>query len=328
MMGHKLTASLVALGCLTAVATPAKACKLFGCGRPATTTFYTPYVASYAPVAPACPTQQVVNYMPQTAYRTVMVNRPVVSYMPTQACDACGRSTTVMRPVTSYVAQQQLVPYTTYRPVVTSVAQPCCATVPTTVSYAPAPAAPACCGATPTPTLSSYSPAPVAAPAPSCCGSTSTPTPSLSSYSPAPTSTTIVQPSTTTTTVPSGSPGSTLKALEPTPDPNLNGGSFPSSTPSTTTTPQNQTFAPDGESSSTRLMTPQSRVLLPPYNNGTSPASTPSSNRPTGLDPESGDRMTSIPVRSSLTVRQASLVVPTRSTVKPADDSGWEAVVD
>ncbi len=325
MIGRQFTAALVAIGCLATGATRVEACKLFGCGRP-TTTFYTPYVASYAPVAPVCAPQQVVNYMPQTAYRAVTVNRPVVSYMPQTACDACGRATTVMRPVTTYVSQQQLVPYTTYRPVVTSVARPCCATVPTVVSYAPAVpvAAPACCGATPAPTLSSYSPAPVAAPAPACCGST--PTPSLSGYS-STTGTTIVQPSTSS---PSGSPGSTLQSLTPTPDPSLNGSSYPSSSPS------NSTFAPNGGNGSTNGSgstgsgtQPQSRVLLPPYNNGTSsPTSSSLNEQPRGLDPEDGDRTTSISVRSGWPVRQASLVLPAKADVRPVDNGGWEAVAD
>ena len=47
----------------------------------------------------------------------MIVNRPVVTMMPQAGCDACGRATTVMRPVTTFVAQQQLVPYTTFRPV-------------------------------------------------------------------------------------------------------------------------------------------------------------------------------------------------------------------
>ena len=131
MIGRKLTSTLVALAFVAIPATPTQAfCHLFGRCKP-TTTFYTPVVAAYAPAAPTCcarPT--VVNYMPQTAYRTVYVQRPVTSYVAQPACDACGRSTTVMRPVTSYVAQPQLVPYTTYRPVMSTVAQPCAARGP------------------------------------------------------------------------------------------------------------------------------------------------------------------------------------------------------
>ena len=86
-------------------------------GTPATT-YYVPYTANYVPA-------QVVNYVPQTAYRTVYVNTPVVSYTPVAGCNACGQPTTVMRPVTSFVTQPRLVPYTTYRPVVTAVAPAC-----------------------------------------------------------------------------------------------------------------------------------------------------------------------------------------------------------
>ncbi len=46
---------------------------------------------------------------------------PVTTYQPVAACGPCGGATTVMRPVTTYALRPQLVPYTTYRPVVTSV---------------------------------------------------------------------------------------------------------------------------------------------------------------------------------------------------------------
>lgn len=347
MIGRKLTATLGALAFVAIPATPSQAfCHLFGrCAKP-TTTFYAPVAPVVA--APVCAQPQIVNYMPQTAYRAVIVNRPVVSYMPQTACDPCGRATTVMRPVTSFVAQQQLVPYTTFRPVVMPVAQPCCGAAPVTVSYAPAPvAAPACCGATPTPTLSSYSPAPVAAPAPACCGST--PTPSLSSYSPAPTTTTIIQPSTVTAmpAPPAGTPGSTLQSLQPTPDPSLNNGSYQPSTPQ-----QSQTFAPNGSATGNgangtnngnntngtngtnggAAVEPQSRVLLPPYNNNgpSNPTSSSLNDRPRGLDPDDSDRTTAIPLRGGMVVRQASLIVPLKAEAKPVptqplDDSGWRA---
>src|SRR4051794_17230637 len=114
MLIHRSTrVALVGTLVLALPVSQAQACHwLRGCGQPATTTFYAPVAVAPAPVA------QVVNYMPQTCFRTVYVNTPVVAYSPVRACDACGNSTTVMRPVTSYVMRPQLVPYTTYRQVV------------------------------------------------------------------------------------------------------------------------------------------------------------------------------------------------------------------
>lgn len=194
MIGRTVLGALVAVAALAVSATSARACHLFDrCfGRP-TTTYYAPLATR----APACCLQpQVVNYMPQTCYRTVYVNQPVVTYRPTTVCDACGRATTVMRPVTTYVRQARLVPYTTYRPVVTTVARPCCAQVPTARYYAPAVmAAPRCCAPVsartymPAPSLSTYRPAPVASPlpvgAPGGTLQSVTPAPSLNTVPPA-----------------------------------------------------------------------------------------------------------------------------------------------
>jgi hypothetical protein len=352
MVGRKLSASLVALG-LVAIPAPAQAfCHLFNrCAKPVTT-FYAP-----APVvaAPVVAPQTVVNYMPQTAYRSVVVNRPVTTMVAQPGCDACGRPTTVMRPVTTFVPQQQLVPYTTYRPVVTTVA------TPVTVNYAPAPVvaaapAPACCGATPTPTLSNYAPAPVAAPATapaaSCCGAT--PTPSLSNYAPSPEPSTFLppassSPTTTFSATPSysstpapGTPGSTVHSLQPYPDPSLNPPSSQSTTQSTTpgssSTPQ--TFAPNdnntqsnglngngsGSSTSDPPASPQSRMLLPPLNSTPNGSTSSLRETPRGLDPETTDRTTAIPLRRGFEVRQASLVVPAAEPKKAAADDGWRAV--
>ena len=150
--------ALVAVTMLSVPVAPVRACHWFDrmCGKQ--TTYYAPVAA-----APCCaaPVQQTVSYMPTTAYRSVIVNRPVVSYSPQMACDACGRQTTVMRPVTTFVAQQQLVPYTTFRPVVTAmpVAQaPCCGSTPVVAAMPVAQP------------MMVASPIPVAAPAP-CCGS-------------------------------------------------------------------------------------------------------------------------------------------------------------
>jgi hypothetical protein len=344
MIGRKVTGTLLGLALVAIPATPSQA--FFGhcCKKQPTTTFYAP-VATPVMAAPACPTPTIVNYMPQTAFRSVIVNRPVVTMVPQSGCDACGRPTTVMRPVTTFVAQQQLVPYTTFRPVAMPVAQPCCGAAPVTVGFAPAVTtmpvaapAPACCGAsaTPVPTLSNFAPATVVAPAPApaapCCGSAAaTPTPSLSNFAPATTTTVIpsTAPSTTftpstvpSTTVPSGTPGSTLQSLQPTPDPSLN--AAPLQTAPSTTTP-NSTFAPSTTTPSNGEPQPQSRILLPP---ATSSAPSATSNRPTGLDPEDNmDRTTAIPLRRGYTVRQASLIVPVQTAPvkaeKPAADDGW-----
>jgi len=328
MIARSACTALVAVTLVAAPAAPAQA--FFGhCCRKAapTTTFYAPVAAAPVIAAPACPQQQVVNYMPQTAFRSVIVQRPVTTFVPQAACGPCGQPTTVMRPVTTFVSQQQLVPYTTFRPVVTTVASPCCGAAPTTVSFAPAPviapapvavapAAPACCGSTPVPTLSS--PAPMAAPA-----GTVTPVPSLAP-----------QP---------GQPGSSLDSLQPTPDPSLNApASSPSSAnptfaPSSTTsaagstpygTAYGSTVSPSTTLPSTSLPAttepaPQSRMLLPPLK-GSSSSMAPQS--PRGLDPEGGDRITAIPARSNYTVRQASLVVPIKAAPsQPAQTGGWEA---
>ncbi len=60
----------------------------------------------------------VVNYVPQTAYRTSYKRVPVTQYRPVTNSDPCtGCTVTCMKPCTSYTYQVQRVPYTTYRPV-------------------------------------------------------------------------------------------------------------------------------------------------------------------------------------------------------------------
>ena len=60
----------------------------------------------------------VVNYVPQTAYRTSWKQVPVTQYRPVTNSDPCtGCTVTCMRPCTTYTYQAQRVPYTTYRPV-------------------------------------------------------------------------------------------------------------------------------------------------------------------------------------------------------------------
>jgi hypothetical protein len=284
MFGRTLPAALVATASLVAPCASARACHLFDrcCGRGVTA-----YYAPVATVAPACcPQPQVVNYMPQTCYRTVYVNTPVVAYQPMTACDPCGRATTVMRPVTTFVARPQLVPYTTYRPVAMSVAQPCCgAPAVTTAAYA----APAI----------SVAPAPAPA-APACCA----PATAAATY-PAPAAATYAAPATTYAAAPAAAPApasAPLQSVPSTPTPSLNGA--PATTPA-----QPPTF----QSSPLDANQPQSRLLLPPS------GASSSTRLQGGLDPEEQDRTTAIPLRGPI-VRHASLVVP--KTDKAADDGG------
>ena len=60
----------------------------------------------------------VVNYVPQTAYRTSWKQVPVTQYRPVTNTDPCtGCTVTCMKPCTTFSYQAQRVPYTTYRPV-------------------------------------------------------------------------------------------------------------------------------------------------------------------------------------------------------------------
>jgi len=93
---------------------------------------------------PACVAQpqcapQVVNYVPQTCYRTQYVSVPVTTYRPVSSFDACtGCPVSCMKPVTTYVTQTRMVPYTTYN---LQYSAPCnsCAPAPTATYYAPRP---------------------------------------------------------------------------------------------------------------------------------------------------------------------------------------------
>lgn len=341
MFGRHVRHSMLILSLSMLTASDAQACHWWkSCfGAPATT-FYAPYTASYAPAGCG----QTVSYMPQTAYRTVYVNAPVMAYQPVTAANPCtGCPTTVMRPVVSYVTQAQLVPYTTYRPVVTQAATPCCGAAPVVTSYAPA--APAVMAA----------PAPVAAP---CCGA--------AAAAPAP----LAAPATVMTAAPMGTPGAAVPSLAPPSgypaaaavtqqptmaapslyppqtaappvvtapptvaappstaapqttfgqDNRVPAGALPPTTnptPPADTAPQNRTFEnPNG----TKPTQPESRLLLPPR---TEPANSDSNRALRGLDPEENqDRFTAIPLRPS-PFRPASLVTPA-----PADgrDATWQA---
>lgn len=99
-----------------------------------------PYTANYGAVPqPGCCTttcpQTVVNYVPQTSYRTVWKTIPVTTYRPvTSQNPATGCTTTCTQPCTTYQWQAQRVPQTSYRPVYTTryVTSNNCGSCPTT----------------------------------------------------------------------------------------------------------------------------------------------------------------------------------------------------
>ena len=158
-LGKLLVGAAVTAGFL---AIPAESHAIFNwfgncCGNKTPTYGTAPLYSAAAPADPCCtpPQVQTVNYVPQTCYRTQYVNVPVTTYRPAVGRDPCtGCPVTCMRPTITMVQQARLVPYTTYRMVMSN---PCCgATAPTTaVGYAPAyssglgyaPPASACCGA-------------------------------------------------------------------------------------------------------------------------------------------------------------------------------------
>lgn len=346
--GPIVRGALVALTVVTLPASRAEAfCHLFKgwFGAPATTTYYAPYTASYAPAGCG----QTVNYVAQTSYRTVYVNAPVTTYRPMPAVDGCtGCPTTVMRPVVSYVPQARLVPYTSYRPVVTAAA-PCCGAVATAAYYtpavpvaapaaviAPAPVAPApCCGGAPAMAV----PAPLGAPG---AAVPSLAAPTLNYPGPAPLTTAPPSASTYPGATPYAAPpaaappagalpqrpaDSQQPALQPTPDPNV-----PAQEPA-----QNKTFdkpLENNKPSENNKPAPESRLLLPP---AAEPAGSNANRALRGLDPEDQDRFTAVPMRQiwamkpvSTALKQpsvpvqmtpAKLVAPTTSS----DNNPWRA---
>ena len=92
--------------------------------------------------------QTVVRYIPQIAYRTAYQPVPVTTYKTSTSINpANGLPRTCTRPCTSYSYQARRVPYTTYRPVYTTV--PVADTfgqqqqaAPTTAGFGPAPQVP------------------------------------------------------------------------------------------------------------------------------------------------------------------------------------------
>jgi hypothetical protein len=286
----------------TAAYAPCASCAPYTAAyAPCATGCAAPYVASYAP---AC--AQVVNYVPQTSYRTVYYSQPVVAYSPMTACNACGGATTVMRPVTTYVTQARVVPYTSYRPVVTAMP------MATAAYYAPVA------------TAAYY--APVAAPAAGCCGA---------NYAPSP----------VTTALPVGAVGTTVQSLAPVPVPTYagppQGQPGPSGDPSLQRPQLNQSAPPAGTNQNfegsppsdvpqpnsdpsqpqSDAPQPQSRIVFPPragQNSNTSGA-------PRALDPEAAmDQTTALPLRQTVAARPVSTVSPTRPAASKADD-GWRS---
>lgn len=131
-MSKSLIRGALAMFGLTIALAPAtsNACWLtscFSCCKPKPApTFCPPPVAVCPPPAPVCDVcPQQVSYVPQTSYRAVEQCVPVTTCRPETVCDPCGGAQTVMRPVTTYTRRQVMVPYTTYRPVVTPVAAGC-----------------------------------------------------------------------------------------------------------------------------------------------------------------------------------------------------------
>lgn len=318
----------VALALLTVCAPSATRAEAACCGlrnwfaAPApTTTFYAPFTAAYAPAGCG----QTVNYMPQTCFRTVYVNTPVTTFRPEPACGPCGTPTTVMRPVVSYVMRPQLVPYTTFRPVVTA--------APVVAAYAPAPVA-----------------VPVAPAAPCCGGGAPAPLAVPSTAVPMPAAPAPMPPA----GVPMGAPGASVPSLAPTPAypaiPSANtvpslaappaGAAQPEASPSKTfengaSTETNKPAEPSppvpyGAPADPTKPVPQSRLLLPPA------PTAPETNRGAlhGLDPEDQDRVTAVPLRPGFGVRPASLITrvpqrPQATEVKKVstsgEDSDWRA---
>jgi hypothetical protein len=232
-----------------------------------------------------------------------------------------------MRPVVSYVTQAQVVPYTTYRPVVMA-ARPCCGAAPVVASYAPAyaavPAAPApCCGAAAAGSIvTSAPPGTPGAAVPSLAypqanggastfqptpGQVATPTPSL--YPPP-----SANPPTGTYAPNYPSNGAFQGSTTPAPGAAPPAGSL-SQPPQAA--PETKTFQNPPEE---KKPEPESRLLLPPRGE---PTNSDGNRAMRGLDPESNqDRFTAIPLRPAYAVRPASLIVPAAEHPR---DATWQA---
>ncbi len=261
MFAQKSRAAVIVMTLMTVPASHADACEfLRRCFGGSKTTYYAP-PAPCAPTCcpqpqPCCP-QPTVSYMPQTCYRTVYTNVPVVAYRPMTSCDPCtGCARTVMQPVTSYVAQPRLVAYTAYRPVVTANYAPQCATgcgaAPTTVAY---------------PAMPAMYAAPAAPAAPSCCGSggAAAYAPSVTNVAPAPPYAAAPGYTAAPTAAPSLAPqAGPAPSLAPPADAPATG-TFESTRPITPVEPQpeSRTIQPLELGPSTSLGTPRARPRIP-----------------------------------------------------------------
>ena len=318
MFGQKAHVAVIALTVLSLPASQLQACEFLRRCFGGTTAYYAPVAPTCCPQPACCPQptccpQQQVSYMPQTCYRTVYANVPVVAYRPMTSCDPCtGCPRTVMSPVTSYVTQARLVPYTSYRQVVTTNYAPACsscaapavatayyqpaAAIAPAVSYAPPVAAPSCCGGG-APSLSGYPPA---------TGMVGTTVPSLA---PAPAVAAPSYPSSVVVAPQNVAPAAAAPQYNapPTNGPSTTGPAL--GAPPETSNP-GQTFEQPGAPAAE----PQSRMQ--PLR--LSPSSANPLGAPQSLDPESQDRMTRLPIRQALAVKPVSL----QSTVSELNTDG------
>ena len=249
------------------------------CFRPRTTVAM-PVVGASA--CDPCATQQVVQYVPQVAYRTEIVNVPVTTYRPVTSCGPCGPVTTY-RPVVTYRPTTRVVPYTTYRPVVTTTARRTLRLMPTvslmpsttTTLYAPATSS-ACCGGS-TAAATSYATPSYASP--------SYATPSYSSG-------TTYQNGTTTSpsysTTPAPSSGSTYA----TPAPSSSSSSGTQETPRPSLRPQTGTsngYEGSGSRSSNQSLRPIPNQNAPAASQPATPAQQQQPQSPQQLNNGNGD---------------------------------------
>lgn len=304
------------------------------CGGCGSNTTYRPYSVGYAgtacspcntgcntgcsPCQTACsPCQQVCNYVPQTCYRTVYSQVPVTCYHPVTTCDPCtGCPRTCMRPVTTYVCRPQVVPFTTYRPVYSSM----CSTSPcatgscgTTVSYAPGISYAPASGCSSCGTGSSYLTPSYAAPAasaPAYAAPSLSPTPSYSAPSLSP------------------APSASAPSLAPTPST-----SAPSLEPPASSQPS---LAPEGNAPSTfrEESTNPNSTLRPIPDPGSDNRATKLQSPPRLLDPK--DRTTALPIQRASTIKPIGAnthvkAIPVVSGAvinanpQTVDDGGWRS---
>jgi len=266
MFSHKARSAVMLLTLVTLPVAPANACEFLKRCFGGTTAYYAPAPAC---CPQPCAPQPTVAYMPQTCYRTVYANVPVVAYRPMTACDPCtGCARTVMRPVTTYMTQARLVPYTSYRPVITANYAPACAQP--ACGGGCAPAAVAVAAPAPVQTYAAYAPAPQPV-APSCCSPSAAPTavnypPTNTTYPPVTSNYQPAQPyaapgpvGTPQPYVAPGTVGATVNSLAPTPAPPYASQGYPappSTTAPLTTTPETSAPATETPSLSPSTTTP------------------------------------------------------------------------